>query len=272
MTRKILLPFCLLFSLLMVACVKKAQVGETHVARGEMYRTGQVAFDEFFEDVNVLQKETKTIKEEETKALGNVAKVLGLNEPSAQTVFVAVKERARKLAESKKGKAFMALEGIDDHGRPQPGKQVTVTATGPYGQTAPKEVKELAAALDQAAKAEGQLAERTFPMADKAKRRSTEAARLRAQVDAEFTSKAKREEVEREIDAAAKVLVDVAQKCEAASASASGFLRDTQQAFASAAETKGKGKGKGGAKAGVPAKKPAAETKAPGGPGADFNP
>jgi hypothetical protein len=250
MKTKILLALCVAFALTSVACVKRAEVGETHVGRGELFRTGQVAFDEFFEDVNALQKDAKTIKGEQTRALANVGKLMNLSDPSVQTVFVAAKERARKLAEAKKGKAFLVLDGIDDHGRVQPGKQVTVTATGARGQTAPKDAQELAAALDEAAKGEGQIAEKTFPMAEKAKRRTGEADRLRAQVDAEFSSKGKREEVERELDSAKKALAEIAVKCDEASTSAAGFLHDTQQTFASLAESKGKGKGKGGAKAG----------------------
>jgi hypothetical protein len=215
--------------------------------------------------VNVLQRDAKTIKIEENNALAKTAKFFSLSDPSAQTVFVAVKERARKLAEAKKGKGFFALEGIDDHGRVQPGKQITVTASGWRGLTTPKEAQELAAALDEAAKGEGQIAEKTFPMAEKAKRRMTEADKLRAQVDAEFSAQGKRQEVERELDSATKALADISQKCDEASTSSSGFLRDTQQTFVSFAESaKGKGKGKGGAKAGGQAKKAA--------PGAEFNP
>jgi hypothetical protein len=264
MKTKILLALCLAFALASAACVKRAQVGETHVGRGELFRTGQVAFDEFFEDVNVLQRDTKTIKGDQSKALASIGKLMSLSDPSAKTVFVAVKERARKLAESKKGKAFLVLDGIDDHGRTQPGKQVTVIASAGRGQAAPKDAQELAAALDEAAKGEGQIAEKTFPMAEKAKRRTNEADRLRAQVDAEFSSKSKREEVERELDSAKRVLAEIAVKSDEAATSAAGFLHDMQQTFAALAESKGKAKGKGGAKAGGgKAGKPA---------GADFNP
>jgi hypothetical protein len=272
MQKKTLLPLLLALALLSSACVKKAQVGGTHVGRGELFRTGTVAFDEFFEDVNALQKETKAINEEQTKALARIGTLLSLSDPKAGTVFVAVKEKARAFAEAKKTKVFFKVEGVDDQGRPQPGKQVTVTAAGGRGQPVPKDAQDLVAALDEASKAEGQIAERFLPLTDKAKRRTSEAEKLRAQVDAEFSSAAKREEVERELDEAKKVLVDVAQRCDEASVSATGFLRDTQQTFAAMSETKGKVKGKAAAKGGGKPGKPSSGAAAPGGSGGEFNP
>jgi hypothetical protein len=260
MTRRILLWLFVLTALLALACVKRSQTGETHVGRGEPFRTGQMAFDEFFEDVNTLQRDTKSIKPDEAKALGRIGTVLGLSQPSVQTVFVGVKERVRTFAEAKKGKAFFVLEGIDDHGRPLPGKQITVTASGPRGRAAAKDAQDFAAALDEAAKGVGQLADKTYPMAEKARHRISEADRLRAQIDSEFSSNNKRQEVEREIDAAKKVLADIAQTCDQASAATSGFLVDSRQLFASVAVSKkGKAKKTGGKRSKAPAD-------------ADFNP
>ena len=267
MPKKILWLFVFAFAVVTAACVKQQQVAETHVSRGELFRTGNVAFDEFFEDVNALQKDTKTIKEEEGKAVAGVGKLLNLSSPTAASVFVAAKEKARQLAESKKNKAFLKLEGIDDQGRPQPGKQITVTAFALKGLPVNKDAQDLAAALDGASKAEGQLSERVFPLADKAKRRTSEADKLRALVETEFSSSNKRAEVERELDDAKKALADIAKLTEEASASASGFLRDSRQAFALLAEAKTKGKGKAGAKAGEKAAKPPS-----GSGGGDFNP
>jgi len=242
MPRTMRVPLWIALCLLFAACVKRADVGDSHVGRGELYKTGNASYDEFFEDVHGLQADAKTIEEEQKKALGPVAQALGVSEPAPDRLIDLIRERASKLAESKKGKVALTLEGIDEQGRAQPGKAIVVAAA--QGQTLPKEAQDFVAALDASAKAEGRMVDRVAPLAEKAKKRSAIADSLLKSTEQEFVSREKRAEVKRELEVSKDLLAGIAQRSEQAADSAAKFLRETQQSLAAATDAKGAARAK----------------------------
>ena len=115
-----------------------ANVGETHVGKQELYRTGNFDYDEFFEDVHGLQDSAKAIVADEKAARVPLGQVLGIGETSIDRMLEVLRDKAEEFAQSK-NRVHFAIEGVDDQGKPLAGQQVTVTPSAAKGKQVPKD-------------------------------------------------------------------------------------------------------------------------------------
>ena len=178
-------------------------MGETHVGKEELYKTGNFDFDEFFEDVYGLQGSAKAIVGDEKAARAPLGQALGVGETSIDRMLEVLRDKAEEYAQSK-NRVHFAIEGTDDQGKPLAGKQIEVTPSAAKGRAVPKDAADFAAALEQMAQKEGQVWEKYAPLPDRSKRLAEKSDALRSSIDKELASlsKDKRSEVERELKAA----------------------------------------------------------------------
>src|SRR4051794_12387670 len=91
---------------LLGACGPKGGTTETHVARQDLYKTSNFTYDEFFEDVFNLQKEsTKAVQSEKQARSPLIEKTEGggaAAEGPIDPLVDLVKHRAEQLASDKK--------------------------------------------------------------------------------------------------------------------------------------------------------------------------
>jgi hypothetical protein len=257
----------------LVGCGGAVNVGETHVGKEELYKTGNFNYDEFFEDVNGLQASSKKAVDDEKAARVPLGQALGVGETSMDRLLEVLKDKADEFAQSK-NRVHLAFDGLDDQAKPAAGKQIAVTPTAAKGRAIPKEATEFAAALEQTAKGEGQVWEKYGPMPDKGRHLVERADTLQGTVATEFESanKDKREEVYRELKAAKSVAAEIADRCDKVAGSATKFFKQGSDVLTAAANAeikppvKGQ-KGKAGKGAATPSKpkdapeKPAAKPK-----------
>ncbi|HKQ68327.1 MAG TPA: hypothetical protein VJT73_03270, partial [Polyangiaceae bacterium] len=239
-------------------------VAETHVGKEELYRTGNFNYDEFFEDVHVLQGSAKNAAADEKAARAPLGQALGVGETSLDRLLDVLKEKADELAQSK-SRVHLVFEGLDEQAKPLAGKQIGVTAAAAKGKAVPKEATELAAALEQTARGEGQVWEKYAPAPDKGRRLAEKADALSASIGVEFasTSKEKREEVEREVKAAKKVVEQISEQCDRVVGSATRLLKQSGEILVAAANAEVKPPTPKG-KPGKPTTKPREESKGEG--------
>jgi len=242
-------------------CGGSVNVGETHVGKEELFKTGNFTYDEYFEDVNGLQGSSKKAVEDEKAARVALGLALGTGETSMDRILELLKDKAEELAQSK-NRVHFALEGLDDQAKPGAGKQITVTTTAAKGRAVPKEAADLAAAMEQTAKAEGQVWEKYGPMPEKAKHLTERGDTLQGTVGTEFesASKDKREEVYRELKAAKTIVAEIGDRCEKVVSNPTKFFKQGNDLLIAAAnaEIKPPVKGQKGkpAKGAPPASKP----------------
>jgi len=249
-------------------CGGAVNVGETHVGKEELYKTGNFNYDEFFEDVNGLQGSSKKVVDDEKAARAPLGLALGVGETSMDHLLELLKSKADDLAQSK-NHVHLELDGLDDQAKPAAGKEITVTATAAKGHTVPKDATDFAATLEQSAKAEGQVWEKYGPMPDKGRRLAEKADTLQGTVGTEFesVSKDKREEIYHELQAAKSVAGEIAERCDKVFVNVNKFFKQGNDALTAAAnaEIKSPGKGPKGkpAKGAPPASKPKDAPKEP---------
>src|SRR3954470_16239591 len=104
-------------------CGHSATLGETHVAKAELYRTGNINYDEFFEDLYGLQGSSKGAVEDEKTARSKLGQTLGVGDTSMERVLEALKAKAEEHAQGK-SRVHFSLENVDEQGRPLAGKQI----------------------------------------------------------------------------------------------------------------------------------------------------
>jgi len=221
-----------LFALSACASANRA---DTQVGKQELYRSGNFDYDEFFEDVNNLQSGSKNAEAEEKGARAALGMALGLGETSVDRLLDALRAKTQELSLGKSRVRF-ALEGLDDGGRPLAG-QAPQVATSAKKRPVPKDATKLAAALGQTAQSEAQVWEKYAPLPEKGRRLAERAKELRAAVDKEFmgASKAKREQVERELEAALAVSGEIAETCDKVVVTATRFLKEGREILVASA-------------------------------------
>jgi len=242
-------------------CGGSVNVGETHVGKEELFKTGNFTYDEYFEDVNGLQGSSKKAVDDEKAARVALGLALGVGETSMDRILELLKDKAEELAQSK-NRVHFAFDGLDDKAMPAAGKQITITTSAAKGHAVPKEAADLGAAMEQTAKAEGQVWEKYGPMPDKAKHLTERGDTLEGNVATEFesASKDKREEVYRELKAAKTIVAEIGDRCDKVVGNSTKFFKQGSDVLTAAANAeikppvKGqKGKpGKGAAPPGKP--------------------
>jgi hypothetical protein len=220
----------------LASCAASLNVGETHVGKQELYKTGNLDYDEFFEDVYNLQQKAKSIDSDEKKARAPLGQHFGAPDAPVPDLVHKLKGRAEDLAQGK-GKVHFALEGLDEQGQPLAGKSIEVRSAS-KGRALPRDAVELASAIEDTARAEGQLWEKYGPVAEKSHRMNDRVQVLHEQVDKDYVSKEKRQEVRRELGAAKVVVGEIGGRADKVVASALQFLHETGDAFTAAAEVK----------------------------------
>jgi hypothetical protein len=227
-------------------CGGAVNVGETHVGKEELFKTGNFNYDEFFEDVYGLQGSAKKAVDDEKAARVPLGQALGVGETSMDRLLEVLKGKADELAQSK-NRVHFAIDGLDDQAKPAAGKQITVTSTAAKGRTVPKDATDLGSAIEQTAKSEGQVWEKYGPMPEKARHLGERADTLQTSVSTEFESakKDQREEVYRELKAAKTVAAEIAERCDKVAGNATKFFKQGSDLLTAAANAEIKPPAKG---------------------------
>jgi hypothetical protein len=226
-----------LLALSAAACGGSVKVVETHVGREQAFHTGNVDYDDFFEDVVTLQTTSKKAAVEEKSARAPLGQALGVGETSLEKLLEAFRSKAEELAKSKT-RVHLFFFGVDKQGRPIAGKRITVVAISGSNQDVPKDAALIVAAMEQSAQAEGRVWDEYSILPDKARRLEAKVPGLRASVGTEFAqiSKDKRNQIEQELNAAQQVSGQLAQDCDKVVGAALKFLKDGSE-IADAAAT-----------------------------------
>jgi hypothetical protein len=221
------------------ACGGSAQTSDTKVARNEPVRTGNVDYDDYFEDVSNLRAMSLKAPEDEKNARAPVAKALG-TDLAVERVLQAFRAKAEELAGGK-AKIHFFFFGLDEQGKPVPNKKIQVVAISVMKQI-PKDVKELAAAMEQSAINETQIVDAYSIVPEKGRRLEAKATTLRTSVPTEFPqlSKDKRNQIERELTAAQQLSGQIATDCQKVVGDAQRFLKESSQIAVAAATVENK--------------------------------
>jgi len=242
-------------------------MAETHVGKEELFKTGNFDYDDFFEDLYGLQGSAKAIVADEKAARAPLGQALGVGETSIDRMLEVLRDKADELAQSK-NRVHFAIDGIDDQGKPLAGKQAEVTSTAAKGRAVPKEAGDLAAALEQMAQKEGQVWEKYAPLPERSKHLLEKADALKGSLEKDFatTAREKRDEIERELKAAAAVSEQIRDLSDKVVSNSVRFVKQSADLLTAAANAEIKpqdksvgakgGKGKGPTPAAASTPKP----------------
>jgi hypothetical protein len=221
-------------ALAVAACGSTRRV-DTHVGHEELYRSGNFDYDDFFEDVNSLQLGSKNAEADERGARAPLGVALGLGETSVDRLLDALRARAQELSAGK-ARVHLSLEGLDEEGRPLAGQAPSV-ATSAAKRPVSKDATQLARALGQTAQGEAQVWEKYASLPEKGRRLAGRAKELEASLDRDFmgASRAKREQVERELAAATAVSNEIADTCDKVVVTATRFLKEGREILVASA-------------------------------------
>ena len=221
------------------ACSSSGNVGDTHVARQELYRVDNVKYDEFFEDVFEFQKQAAKAREEEKKPREALSAALGAGEVSGEALAALAGERAKKMALGKP-KMVLGFEGLEPNGAPILGKAIAITPPVAKRRPWPKDARDFAAAFEETLRGEAKIVDKYGPIAAKARRRLELVDKLRESIPESLPSAKPetRTELERELTASRAALTKVAVECERVNAQAAKFLRLSAEAIVAASEAK----------------------------------
>jgi outer membrane murein-binding lipoprotein Lpp len=224
---------------LAAGCSSSGKVGDTNVGRRELYRVDNTKYDEFFEDVFDLQKQSALAREKEAKAREPLASALEAGQPSGDALAGLAAERAKKMALGRP-KILLALEGVETNGSLVLGKAIAITPAAAKRKPWPKDARDFTAALEETLRAEGNVVDKYGPLAGKARRRLEIIDKLREAIADTFPSaKAEtRDRLKRELAASRPALTAAAAECERVSALATNFLRLSAEGIAAAREAK----------------------------------
>lgn len=227
-----------MLALAAASCGGSVKVADTKVAHDEAVRTGNVDYDDYFEDVATLRGMAKKAPEDEKNARAPIVKALGLTDSSVDKVLEAFRSKAEELASSKSRIHFFFV-GLDDQGKPVTGKRIQVVSISGVKQPVPKDTKDLTSAMEQSALNESQIMDTYAIVPEKGRRLEAKAATLRQSVPTDFPqlSKDKRNQIEQELAAAQQISGQIATDCEKVVADAQRFLKDGAQIAVAAATT-----------------------------------
>jgi hypothetical protein len=201
------------FIALLGACQPRRPIGSpnAHVAQGELYKPGLVAYDEFFASVYSLQVEVAGVGDDRRAARSSLTQSLGLlpNVPP-ERVVEALRERATEV---KKHNVRIAVNGT------------SATAEGKSAQ----EARPLAQALTSCLAGERSIADRMGKIPERSEALSQHISSLDASVDADFPS-SQRSQVKSELVAARGVLAQLAQQSRTLGRASDQYIEDLTRA------------------------------------------
>jgi hypothetical protein len=236
-----------ILALAAASCGRAAKGGETHVAREEGFHTGNVDYDDFFEDVSALQVNSKKATADEKSARAPLAQALGVGgDASMDKLLDAFRSKAEDLARSK-SRVHIFFFGIDKQGHPIPGKKITVVAISGANLEVSKEALQLAKAIELTAQKESQVWDEYNILPEKGRRLEGKVPGMRASVDTEFPqlSKDKRNQIDQELKAAERVSGEIAQECDKVVKASNRFLKEASDIVIAAATIEAKPQGRG---------------------------
>ena len=226
-------------------CGGSVNVGETHVGKEELFKTGNFTYDEFFEDVNGLQGSSKKAVDDEKAARVALGLALGVGEdvdgshsraPEGQSRGACPEQEPRALRVRRARRPSQAGGGQTDHGHDERRQG----ACGSQGSR-----RSWLRRIEQTAKAEGQVWEKYGPMPDKAKHLTERGDTLQGNVATEFesASKDKREEVYRELKAAKTIVAEIGDRCDKVVGNSTKFFKQGNDVLTAAANAEIKAAG-----------------------------
>jgi hypothetical protein len=220
------------------SCGGSAKMSETHVARNEPFHTGNVDYDDFFEDVSTLRTSSANAVEEEKKARAPLAQALGVGDAPVDKLLDTFRSKAEELANGKSHIHFFFV-GLDDQGHAIAGKRISFVPISAAKQAIPPDAPRIASAMEQSAQRESQVWETYSLVPEKGHRLEAKAGTLRSSVATDFPqmSKGKRDEVERELAAAQQLSQQMAQEGEQVVSTSLRFLKESFQIAVAAATT-----------------------------------
>jgi len=211
--------------------------GDTHVAREEAFHTGNVDYDDFFEDVNALRTNGKKAVADEKSARAPLAQALGVGtDAPLDKLLDAFRAKSEELARSK-GRIHIFFFGIDKQGHPIPGKKITVVAISGANLEVTKETSQFTAATEQTTQKEAQVLDEFGILPDKGRRLEGKVAGMRSSVDTEFPhlSKDKRRQIDDELKAAGQLSGQIAEECGKVVSDSGRFLKEAPDIVVAAA-------------------------------------
>lgn len=214
-------------------CMPSIGFAQTSVAKGEAYQSGNGEYDDFFESVAALQRETDSLEAAEKdarEARKSLAETLGLEKVDTEKMAAKVKAKAKKLA-SQGVVLKLSIDGIDDDGKPIRNKKIGATLdTG--GAYVSGKAEELVDSLGKAVEAQsGFLAKYAkFPM--QAKKLLEQQAELAPRAVSDFGTMKDRVRVQSELSASKTILEGIADQTERSTTVALALLRDVSAALA----------------------------------------
>lgn len=171
----------------------------THVARGELFTTGLVVYDQYFESVHDLQVEAANLPDDRRASRSTITQAFNLL-PTASTEQILTQVRSR-IADLKAQGARLVAQG--------PG----FVAAGKPPLT---EARQLAQTLSAAASSERGLDERVAELPGRATSLALLSANLESSLDRDFKDPALRRAVSAELAAAKEALSALAAEATAA--------------------------------------------------------
>jgi hypothetical protein len=211
----------------------------THIARGEVYATGNGAFDDFFTSVREVRSQALAAPDDADAAHASLLKALGLDAKAATS---------QALDEAGKSAKKLQDKGVLLHLEIAPEPKV-LAARGKVDLGADGEA--LLKAMEGSVKSSLETQKRLVALAARAADLEKKRADLRSQAPDAFRADTptKRDEIIAELDAAKRVLADAGDGATRAAGAASRFVVDLVQVVETggAAEPAGKlGRGKKG--------------------------
>jgi hypothetical protein len=195
----------------------------SHVAQGETFATGNVAYDDFLKAVRDVRAQAMAAPNEEQSSHGALVKALGLESTSAPAAVIdGAGQRAKKLQD----------KGVVLHLEIAPEPRLLSSKAKDLGAEGEAVLK----AVEESAKVSLDLRKRFSQVVARAIELEKQRVSLRDQAAATFReeTQGKREEIIAELEAASAVLADAAAKADRSAGDAVQFVIDLAQAVETA--------------------------------------
>lgn len=217
----------------LAACSTAMPLSQTSVYKGEAYASGNADYDDFFEAVASIKRDSADLEaaEKEAKdARKALADALGIEKVDTQKIAAKVRSRAKKLAAD--GVLLrLDLEGIDEDGKRSKKVSAKLDTGGAHVEG---DARELVDELDKAVGAQSAFLSRYGKLPAQAKKLAEQQAELTPRVATDFTGVKDRARVAAELLAAKTVLDEARERTEKAITVATALLVDVRAALASA--------------------------------------
>jgi hypothetical protein len=201
----------------------RAPPGETRTAQGKVYHSDNPTYDAYFDGVHAVHAQTAEAFDEEAKARAPLEQALGTRNTTPDRLVELTKQRLKAGREG--APVHLAVTGIDPPKDGETHKSVEVKLTVADEAAVPPSQRELVKALEQSAKAEGEVLDKFGLVSTRAKSLLAHHGQLVASVNKDFTTPSRRDEVVHELDASKPVLGEAAGRAEKVTIQARSFLK-----------------------------------------------